>query len=306
VLKRGFTPIVGDYANGRDNGLGGLITLVKAALPNFGTEAYNANIQTGKVSLLIQVRDYNGEPNDFDVKTVLYSPAAFDVLDEVKGRRPAFDGKDVWPIASDSYVGENSAEPRHVSARSYVTNGVLVAAITELDLRLRIGVSLIDVADIQVKFISPYLTAKIGKDERGLWQLTEGNIAARWKSNDVLAELSRFPNPINYPDPNAVQPYFCTNNGFYTQVRDHICRATDIFSDLPAPGTQCDSLSVGIGFTSIEANLGQMVRLPERPNPCGDYDPRNDSCEDWAAERPPPAPADGGAGGDAGSGEGGS
>lgn len=283
-------PIVGDYGGGRDNGLSGLIALVKARLTEFGTKAYNANIKKGQVSLLIEVRDYNGEANDDDVKIVLYSPGAFDSIEENRLQVPQFDGEDRWPVAEDSYNGGIEGDPRFVSERAYVTNSTLVAVTADLDLRLRIGISNQDVTDLQIKFLDPFLTAKISRTDKGLWQLTDGVIAARWLTKDLFAELSRFPNPKFYPNPpdGGENPAFCSNNDFYFFVRDYLCSAADIYAGGTAPVPPCNALSVGIGFSSIQARLGPKVQLAPRENPCVGADPAHDSCDIFAAGQPPP------------------
>ncbi|HEY6561412.1 MAG TPA: hypothetical protein VI072_29265 [Polyangiaceae bacterium] len=298
----GFAGVVGDYKDGRDNGLAGLITRVKLSLQEFGTDAYLANIGTGKVSLLFGVSGYNGELNDDDVTGIIYSPAAFDSVPENAGKTPQFDGSDRWPIMEDSYVGENEAEPAHKSIRGYVTNGVLVARTADLNLRLRIGISSQDVTDLQITFLQPFLTAKISKDERGLWQLTEGVIAGRWKTDDLFKELSRFPNPDTYPDVPVDDPFFCTDSQLYPAVRGFICSLADIYSGPPGPGNDCDSLSIGIAFNAIQAQLGPKVETDDRVNPCGVFNPADDDCAKWARGEPVP-----GAGQiEAGAGDGGS
>ncbi len=299
----GTAGIVGDYAEGRDNGLAGLISRVKIALQQFGTDAYNLNIGTGKVSLLFKITDYNGEQNDNDVKGIILSPAEFQKLPENVGKTPQFNGQDRWPIMKDSYIGGDEANPAHQSTRAYVTNGVLVARTADLNLRLRIGISSQDVTDLQITFLQPFLTAKISKDDRGLWQLTDGVIAGRWRTADLFKELSRFPNPDTYPNVPVNDPFFCTDSALYPAIRAFICSLADIYSGPPGPGNECDSLSIGIAFNAIQAELGTSVDTEERSNPCGVFDPAQDNCTKWSAGEPPPGA---GAGGDAGGSDGGS
>jgi hypothetical protein len=284
----GFPGVVGDYKDGRDNGLAGLISRVKISLPQFGTDAYLSNIATGEVSLLFGVSGYNGELNDNDVTGIIYSPAAFDSVPENAGKTPQFNGQDRWPIMEDSYINGNEGEPAHKSIRGYVTNGVLVARTADLNLRLRIGIASQDVTDLQITFLQPFLTAKVSKDDRGLWQLTEGVIAGRWKTEDLFKELSRFPNPDDYPVVPVDDPFFCTDSQLYPAVRAFICSLADIYSGPPGPGNECDSLSVGIAFNAIEAKLGQKVETDDRVNPCGAADPAQDNCAKWARGEPVP------------------
>lgn len=299
----GFRPRVGDLPQGRDNGLRALIDLVQGVLEEFGTPAYNANILSGRTSLLIGVNGYNGAADDDEVTVTLYSPAEFASISENTGKTPKFDGQDLWPVSADSFQ-EDRSTPKFITRRGYVRDNVLVAAIKELDLPLRIGISSQDVTLLQVKFIDAFLTANIGRDpQTNLWTLKKGVIAARWKTDDLFDMLSRFPNPAVYPDPPGPgeNPFFCASAAHYKLIREFICVASDIYSGGTAAGTQCDSLSVGIGFESVEALLGPVVDAPPAPeNPCGDADPAGDSCQRVADGLPAPGQT-----ADAGSGDGG-
>jgi len=301
----GQQPRTGDLPGGRDNGLRSVIELVQTVLSEFGTPAYNANIVTGRVSLLIGISDYNGQPDDDFITMTLYSPAEFNSIPENAGARPKFNGSDLWPILKESFDRGDPNFPSFKSNRAWVRDNVVVAAISELDLPLRIGISSQEVTNLQVRFNEPFLTARIGRDpETNLWKLTEGVIAARWATDDLFDMLSRFPNPDIYPRAPGPgeNPFFCAGPaGYYPIIRQFICMSADIYSGGNAPGNPCDSLSVGIAFESIEARLGPVVDSQPILNPCGAANPAEDSCARVAQGLPPPSGA-----GDAGTDDGGS
>lgn len=273
-----FTPRFGDLEGGRDNGLRYLIELIASALEDFGTPIYNVAIESGEVSLLMQVDDYNEQADDDRVGFKLYTPGPFSLANPGE---PRFDGQDEWPVAVDSFVDGNSNEPKFVASRAYVANGTLVANFRTVDLRLRIGIAESQIVDLILRFTDPFFTAKIEKVGDDVWWLRHGQIAARWQTAELLKQVKFFPNP--FYDATSFEPTntlnMCTSTPTYRVVREAICGSTDILSGAVSPNALCDSISVGIGFEAVQARLGGTVTLPAMESDCGEFDPAKDSCE---------------------------
>jgi hypothetical protein len=224
----------------------------------------------------MQVEGYNEQPDDDSVVFKLYTPGSFDMANPDV---PKFDGRDEWPVAKDSYEGENSNVPKFVSARAYVTNNVLVARLRSADLRLRIGIAERQIVDLILRFVDPFFTARIEKLDN-VWRLRQGHVAARWRTSDLLSQVKFFPNPLYKEGDTAPSntQNMCTSSAGYPLVRDAICGSTDIVATATGPGDTCDSISVGIGFEAVEARLGGTVTLDAPASDCGDFDPVRDAC----------------------------
>jgi len=272
-----FAPRYGDLKGGRDNGLRYLIEFIAMALEGFGTPIYNFAIESGEVSLLMQVENYNEQPDDDSVGFKLYTPAPFSMANPGP---PAFNGRDEWPVAEDSFDAGNSNQPKFVASRAWVTGNTLVASFRSVDLRLRIGIAESQIVDLVLRFVDPFFTAKIEK-VGDAWWLKQGQIAARWRTSELLQQVKYFPNP--FYDATLVEPTntlnMCTKTPTYRLVREAICGSTDIVAGAGGPGAFCDSISVGIGFEAVQARLGGTVKLEAPETDCDTFDPSKDSCD---------------------------
>lgn len=297
------TPTIGDLPGGRDNGLRYIVYNIGQIYNGFGTLPYIENIKLGRVSLLLSIKNYNGQRNDDHVDLAVLTTGSF-TQDGANGGVPAgpdgggvapkFDGTDVWPIASDSFYDSDPNKPRLTSRDAWVTNGVMVGALGDLDFRLRIGVSPVKLVDLRIQFLETFFTAKISKDERGLWVLKEGQIASRWRVDDLLAQVKYFPNPL------TGGPLCMNRENAYGIPHNFICAAADIYSGPPSPSAPCNAVSVGIGFEGVQAKMGNVFPLLDLGTPCPDkYDTAHDSCSH------PYIDPDGDAGADAGAPDGG-
>jgi hypothetical protein len=264
-------PDYGDLAGGRDNGLRHVIENIAGFFPGFGTPIYMENLRAGKVSILLEIKDYNGKLNDSQIQVVVYTPGSLE-------HPPAFDGHDMWSIANDP------SQPRTIDSKAYVNGGTMVATLRDLKLRLRIGIDSHALTDLEVNFVSAFFTAKIVKEEDDLWHLRKGVIAGRWRTKDLFSQIKYFPNRSGTADAGANSSAgttkMCMNVQTYPAARIGICNAADISSEEGTPDPACDAISVGIGFEGIEAKKGPYVDLVPLENECGSqYDPANDSCE---------------------------
>jgi hypothetical protein len=266
------SPLFGDLPGGRDNGLRNIITFVENFFPGFGTPTYNASIKTGEVSLVMQLKNYNGQANDDDVNFAIYTPGRFRDNAANAGAVPQFDGQDEWPIASLAYLNPTTKEPKFASRAAWVNNNVLVASFPNFEFRLRIGISQHGVADAILKFLDVFFTAKIA-NEQGIWVLKGGHIASKWKTQDLFSQIKYFPAPSG-PGKNM-----CMNAFGYNVVHDYMCRSTDIYSGGLAPSPTCDAVSVGIGFEAVQAKFGPTIEFSAQESDCpAAFDPIKDNC----------------------------
>ena len=277
-----------DFQNGRDNGFGRLIAEVAEKISGFGTPAYNAQIDEGKVSLLWRVRGYNGQPNDDKVELTLLTPAAMSAQANNTRTKPEWDGLDIWPISGDSLNTNASGQPdisnpKFRDENAYVRDGVIVGSLTQADLRLRIGVSATLVVELLLQFKQSFFTAELkqvprivasadgGTKTELLWAMQNGRIAGRLLVNDLLRQLDQF------PDTTALSKPLCMNSAAYPRFRDIVCSFVDICGTLCSPTTPCDAISVGMGFEAEQAIVGDIYQLQPLQDRCPG-DPGEDDC----------------------------
>jgi hypothetical protein len=306
--RNDFEDNTDDFEGGRDNALGKLIGGVARFIKGFGTPSYNERIANGQTSLLFRVSGYNGQPNDDQVELTVFTT---DHLNALGGRSiPEWDGTDMWPIADSSLNGGEFNDPKYRDTRAFVKNGVIVGSL-QVDLRLSIGITPTVLVEQVLSFVQAFFTAEVkqvdvavggdgGAVEGGtadggtkkLWVFEKGNIAGRWKVNDLLHQLDQYPDPLV----TTFQQPLCYNSGSYETFRDMVCSFVDIHSSLLPPTAPCDALSVGIGFEAVEAKLGQIFSLqPIRPRCPAQFSPAIDDCS-----KPYVKPTEAGTGDDAG------
>jgi hypothetical protein len=252
-----------DAPDGVDSAGAQLINLVSIAVGagNFGSSYFSTQADQGHWSLLIQISNYNGQPNDPSVDVAIFPSKGLSAV------TPKWDGSDAWPIEPTSVVGGDLAKPVYTSGGAYVSGGVLVAAMPSVSLQISGSIN-----TITIKLSDGVLTGALSQVGQS-WRITDGVIAARWFEPDIFAALS------SYRDSNGMP--LCTDIGFvYSTAKSAICNGLDILKDQGgAKSLPCDSLSMGIGFKADPAMLG-VVAAPPIPSPgCpAASDPINDAC----------------------------
>lgn len=255
-----------DGPDGRDNSAGDLMTKLSPLFSGFGSGDWSQQAKEGAWSILLRVREYNGEPNDNQVRLDWYVPEQFW---EDKGddeTPPLWDGNDAWPIRSTSLADKEGGaqdvdEPKFYDLHAYVTDGVLVASFPE---------SAFQVSDnYLLQFVGSFITARLVSTAQG-WALEDGMLASRWTLKSILAQISRL---------NIMSMPVCTNHIAYSSLKAEFCSRADIYSGVGTPTTPCDSMSSGMRFSARPAKLGTVVQQVPAVSPCEpNVDPANDSC----------------------------
>jgi hypothetical protein len=225
-----------------------------------GTGSFTDGAESGSWSLVLRVLDYNGMPDDADVRFRIYTSQGTAV-------DPLWDGSDAFGIDETSLVdGATSVDQaRYLDDNAYVSGGVLVASLPQSAIKF-VGSD----ATIPVNLVAGFLVAKIVETPFG-FGFEEGVLAARWPVSDVFDALSKYRDDELTP--------LCTDNFIYGSVHDIFCENRDIFSGVATPTTECDSISMGIGFTADPVVLGP-IQPPagESPGCPFETDPANDEC----------------------------
>ena len=242
-----------DGPRGVDDALGPLLLGIVTLFPKDGSISTSGTdfIRGGRQTVLVQLRGYDGTPNDDEVQVALLSGSGFvdpsDAGTPDGGEAlPKLDGTDTWTIEPDSVIGQSGPPyiPRVEDPRGYVRDGVLVA---NLDLDLRVGV-------FRTVAKESRLTARIEK-VGGAFRLREGIISARARSGDLLTGLEAVHSPL--PSSNA---YLCRGDLVYLEAKRRLCEALDLAANRADDnrGQPCGAISVTLTFDAVPAKAGAL------------------------------------------------
>ncbi|MBI5532891.1 MAG: hypothetical protein HY898_09265 [Deltaproteobacteria bacterium] len=261
VLPSWATAIGCDGPDGRDNAFASMMAEFGAVAPEFSAESWSASIAAGSWSVLLRIRNYNGQADDDEVELAWYVPLRF------QPDLPKLDGSDAWRIVGTCIApgdGGDPYSPKYFDPKAYVSNGTLVARLPKAVFRPSGWASMI--------LTDAVVTGRLMQSAIG-WEIQDGGIAAVWALNDVFAGMKHM---VISASELCADP----NDQVYAAVKKMLCSHADIYRLPGAPATTCDSISVGLGFETVPAVLGE-IRPPEaKPDLCGPQtDPANDSCD---------------------------
>ncbi len=273
-------PGVLDGPGGVDNALGGVIQKVRDLIGSFSSENYTTALQTGASNIIYRISQWNGQANDDQVLVETYVAAPFDSIDNPKGSSPKWAGNDVWPIASDSVNGGVRANSRYRDANAYVANYQVVASLKSTSLRLDVGLSNLGDVKLDMLLRGSIIVCNLEPTDAGPWgwNAVSCTLGGRWRADDLVHQLGQFPNP-SITDHRAP---LCTQAVTYPTFKANICQQIDTYSGINGIAdatTECDSLSMGVYWTSRPAILGDVYTVNALVDPCpANQDPANDSC----------------------------
>lgn len=279
-----------DSPGGVDNAATKLFASIVAAVgeSKFGSAFYSAKAEVGLWTLLGRVTGYNGEPNDPKVTFAFYSPNNLVKSEMTPGGMacmgdqgigagvvmvPCWNGSDVWDVDDTSVAmagpGAGTIDaPVYVDNNAYVSDGVLVANVTDADIAFGGG----DLNYMSIKLTAGTIMGKIEDLADGLgFRVTKGTLSGRWKTQDVFDRLGFFV---------ASGQSLCTNTPIlYANFKSRICQFVDISSKLGGATSECDSISFGMDFTTVPVKFGMVGKTLPPMNHCtSGNDPAMDGC----------------------------
>jgi len=255
-----------DDVSGRDNSGGQLLASLFIIDPSqFTTATVSQRLQDGVYSILLQVSDYNGTPNDTQVTAALYGS------DGVESDAGAlWNGTDQWTVDESFVVNPNGMPlvPTDFDTAAYVADGTLVM---HLSFPISLGTTSTDTFTINLT--GGVITGQVVSAGNGTFALTGGNISGRWNVSQLLNSLQTVTigaNPICPTGPGA---------STYSFVKQEVCKYADIMTaqSMDNSGATCDALSLGIGFTADPALLGTVQAAAVKTSLC-DSDAGPDDC----------------------------
>jgi hypothetical protein len=239
-----------------------------ATIPSVGAvyklndDAFNCGLCHGTFNFLIKVSSYNGGAEDDQVRVDTYpSPGLEAPLgQDCTNTELCWLSNMPWTIETDSMPnpapGPDLPPANLFDDNAFVHDGYLIihlppdakfwfptgpgASINTFPLVLQSGI----------------VVAAIGQGQDGTWQLTDGTIAGRTKSQDIISGFALVGLCQN------------TDPSNYSLMTSYVAANLDILADGTTDATmKCDALSVGIGFLAQEATAGKLQDVTPL-NPC--------------------------------------
>jgi hypothetical protein len=172
---------------------------------------------------------------------------------------PTWTTADNWPV-----VGSLLNNPTSVASGSmiqfpdsYIVNGTWVSGSPIATLSLTLSVSGQNLT-LNVHQATVTMTRMSGT------HMANGTIAGVITTTELLASLMQIAGHLSTS--------LCSGDAF-NSIATQIEQDSDIIHDgTNVPGTACDAISIGLGFTADEIGVPEKVAVPgtPTPNPCGD------------------------------------
>jgi hypothetical protein len=255
-----------DGPGGRDNAIGESLYNATAAGGTSATQKASSDAESGRLSMVIRVRGYNGAADD-DAIEVTYYVGPFHP--EPGRPRPLWDGQDTWDAnyqwlqpatLPDGGATYDITRPKYVDSQAYVAGNYIVSHME----------TLLDGAG-GFHLLKAVIALRLTP---GHTRLADGTFAGRVRIDEVLGNLAQF------PAPGTTQP-LCRDSPYYPALKAVACSFADISATGPDDGLSvCDAASWAWRIVDAEpARLGS-VSLEVPTQPCPDaLSPANDHCD---------------------------
>jgi hypothetical protein len=242
-----------DGNGGIDNNFGGHIMQVISQLQSGAEDSVNKSIADGSFTLLLHLKNYTTADNG-SVPGELYVGNDFGDPTGATKSAPTFTTADKWPVVPSSLKdGKTLASGALLQfATGYVSNGYWVSGDFGGTGTLNLNIS-ISGADISLPIDSGIVTFKLADG-------TDGTIAGAMGVQKLQDSLG----------PVAKKFGICPSSSTYQQVVTTLTQSADLTGGDPAdhfnkPGTQCDAISIALGFTVKETGAPDTVHAPPGP-----------------------------------------
>jgi len=253
-------PTDGNYC--RDNMFGKLEGYA-ANIPEIGgkyglsDDAFNCALCRGDYNFLIRISHYNGKESDDQVRVDLYpspgleAPLPWSCTDGTWRNHPCFTSDAPWLVRDIGLTAKQGgpALPDAViaDANGYVRQGTLVLQLPPGSVFWFPGKRAAATA-FPLTFSQSIVTGQLHKAADGTWSVDDGVIAGRSRKEDLIAAFRLIG--------------FCETDTNYSVMTNFLSTGLDVLADGGnAPGVACDALSVGVGFTAIQAVAGKVAHV---------------------------------------------
>ncbi len=258
-----------DGKDGIDNSFGkNILAILKTFVPAPSDEV-NQAILDGDFTIMIKMDNLDSEANQTDIASALYGGASL-------GDAPKWDGTDMWPVFPELLNGGDIDDPKVKFPNAYVAGNTWVSGSKGI-VDLTVGIGGQNIALVISEAVITMDLSGTGTSASA----TNGIIAGVIKTSQLVSEIEKVAGQLT-------DGQLCPGNPTLEGALVSIRQASDIMADGTNgdPNTECDAISVGIGFEASAVQLGAVA-----PPATGGSDP----CVDGGT-------GTGGAGGTGGSG----
>jgi hypothetical protein len=173
------------------------------------------------------------------------------------GRKPKWDGSDVWPVDSSSVQGNAATAPQLSFSSSYVSDGVFVAAPPSGDGEIALGAFGVPLV-IPIRHVQ--VVMKLSQDGA----VAQGIVSGVVPLAALLSTAQEF-----LAAQGGKYESFCGDAAF-ASIAQYIAGSADILLDGTQDSTKdCDGVSFGMGFEADRVQLGSVVAVTPLPS-CSD------------------------------------
>jgi hypothetical protein len=237
-----------DGDQGIDNSFGKNILPIILGLEPAPSTAVNEGIAGGGFTIMLSIEKLGAGTSYNPLTTQLYAGA--DLM-----AAPNFDGTDVWPVRPELLADPTDiSRSKVVFDKSYVVDNTWVSG-NKGEVKLDLAIS---GYSLSLTISSAIISMDLDADHKGA---VNGTIAGVLETEVLITELQKVV--------GGIQPSLCegsTIEGILNQIR----QASDIMKDGSQDHSQpCNGISVGLGFTAKEVQLGAIAPASEpQPDPC--------------------------------------
>ncbi len=241
-----------DGDEGTDNSFGAnILPIITTASPD-AAKSINDNLTSGSFTVIIEAKGLDGaaDQTNTGLSGQLFAGGKL-------ATPPKWDGTDEWAVLPGLLKdGQSVAGGSKVSfADSYVSKGLFVSGSdATVTLSLSVGGASLDLTINKA-------TISFKKPASGVLA-TEGTISGVLATEQLITELKKVA--------GRVSTTLCEGSTF-ENIASQIRQASDIGSNgANTSGSDCDGISIGIGFTAAQVKAPTKVEAagPASPDPC--------------------------------------
>ena len=239
---------------------------VAAAVPEVGKRfgiaetEFNCNLWRGTYTVMLRISDYNGQPDDSNVRVDLYISSGL-VTDrpwqcpaqDFATSYPLWRAALPWKVDPESLTGPITKEgalpaSKVADAQAYVRNGYLSAALPP-DALIRFAADGKRFRGFAVKVQNSVWTGKLSRGQDNAWKIKDGLFGGRVRSSDLIQSFRQ----IGLCPDVGLDP-------FYNDVVQYIQQNADVISDgTDDPERDCDAMSMGVAFEASQVTPGPIA-----------------------------------------------
>lgn len=250
-----------DGEEGRDNSFGKNILPIVTALAMDASTQINDSIETGGFTIMIRLDELGTGAAENGIASKLYGGATLTDPATMMEILPKWDGTDAWPVIYELLNNGDAENPKVQFKDSYVVTDEKTGARTWVsgdfgNITLNLSISGFTLGlTVNHAVISMDLNDDNSK-------ASNGTIAGILNTEQLISELAKVA--------GSFDPSLCPPSSTFESIAQQIRQASDIGADgSQDPSTECDGISIGLGFEMQKVQLGPVAEPAGAPeDPC--------------------------------------